>query len=357
MKNIFAVLVSILAVFLHTGCSESPRVNDEYPQGVIIVANKSGDDVHFIDSHTGDLLLVLPAGQEPHEVAVSDDGSIAVVCNYGNGQNPGNTLSVYDIAQGSLFHTIDLGEHTFPHGMQWMPGSSFLLVTAEGSNSLLIVNIMTAEVVQAFDTGQEVSHMVVATPDMSRAFVPGIRTGNVAVIDLHTGELLEHIYSGEGAEGIDATPDGQHVWVTNRAENTISIINTQTLEVEQKISCEDFPIRGKFSPDGNLFLVSNARSGDVAVFDVPQRVLKKKIVLTTPPLPEGEDSQRYFSDFEDTSVPIGIVIPNNKVAYVANTRSDAITVIDLVNLEISGHFMAGKEPDGISFSEVSPGVN
>jgi len=41
---------------------------------------------------------------------------------------------------------------------------------------------------------------------------------------------------------------------------------------------------------------------------------------------------------------------------VANTRSDAVTVISLETFEIMGHFAAGKEPDGISFSPLRPGA-
>lgn len=55
-------------------------------------------------------------------------------------------------------------------------------------------------------------------------------------------------------------------------------------------------------------------------------------------------------------MPIGIVVPDNEFAYVANTRSDAVTVINLETFEIIGHFAAGKEPDGIAFSPLHPEV-
>jgi DNA-binding beta-propeller fold protein YncE len=109
--------------------------------GVIIVANKSSNDVYFIDRAGGEILKVLPTGLEPHEVEVSDDGRIAVVCNYGNRNNPGNSLSVYDIENMELVREIDLGDNTRPHGMHWMPGTSNMLVTTEGSRNLLMVDI------------------------------------------------------------------------------------------------------------------------------------------------------------------------------------------------------------------------
>jgi len=336
-------------------CGQRAEPTDEAAklQGVIIVASKSGNDVYFIDRETGETMVILPTGLEPHEVEVSDDGRIAVVCNYGDRENPGNTLTVYDVLRGEYHKTIDLGEHTRPHGMQWIAGTNNLLVTAEGSQSLLIVDVKDGEVIKVMDTGEPVSHMVAATPDFSRAFVPSIRTGNMVVFDLETGELIDIVYSGEGAEGIDVSPDGREVWVTNRADNTITIFDTQTLDVLAQLPCEDFPIRAKFTPDGSRFLVSNARSGTIAVFDAINKLHMGDIKLT-PPVPTDTDAERYFAEFEGTSIPIGLVIPDNRFAYVANTRSDVVSVIDIEKLEIIDHFEAGREPDGINFSHLRP---
>ncbi|TVQ94245.1 MAG: YncE family protein [Bacteroidetes bacterium] len=350
--RIALLLVLIAGLF---SCDQRTDKTEESIElaGVIIVASKSGNDVYFIDRESGETLVVLPTGLEPHEVEVSDDGRIAVVCNYGDRENPGNTLTVYDVQRGEYHKTIDLGEHTRPHGMQWVAGTNNLLVTTEGSNSLLIVDVKTGEIKKEMNTREEVSHMVAATPDFSRAFVPSIRTGNVAVFDLETGELIDHIYSGRGAEGIDVSPDGREVWITNRADNTITILDTQTLELLAQLPCEDFPIRAKFTPDGSRFLVSNARSGTIAVFDAINKLHMGDIKLT-PPVMADTDAERYFAEFEGTSIPIGLVIPDNRFAYVANTRSDVVSVIDIENMEITGHFEAGREPDGINFSHLKP---
>lgn len=353
MKKTILFALMLLPLCLLFSCGQDVRSQDGEKSGTLIVASKSGDDVYFIDRADGEVHQILPTGLEPHEVEVSQDGRLAVVTNYGDRESPGNTLSVYNVAQGQLLNTIDLEEHTRPHGMIWVEGTNNLLVTAEGSRNLLLVDVAQGKILQTFYTEEDVSHMVAATPCFTRAFVPSIRTGNVAVFDLETGELLDHVYSGEGAEGIDVHPDGQEVWVTNRAENTITVIDAWSLEKLASIPCADFPIRAKFTPDGSLFLVSNARSGDIGVFDWESREQIARIELT-PPVPEGVDEERYFADFEDTSIPIGLVVPDNRWAYVANTRSDAVSIIDLKHMRIEGHFAAGQEPDGIHFSPLRP---
>jgi YVTN family beta-propeller protein len=352
------ILLPVMLVFLTSflSCNQpagKTETSEEYDIGTIIVASKSGNDVYFIDRATGETIVVLPTGIEPHEVEVSDDGRIAVVCNYGDRENPGNTLSVYDVAKGTFHKTINLGENTRPHGMQWIAGTNNLLVTTEGTQSLLIVDVQSGEIIKSIKTEEEVSHMVAAVPGYAKAFVPSIRTGNIAVIDLESGKLTGHTYSGKGAEGIDVSPDGTEVWVTNRDENTISIFDTGTLEIIAQLPCADFPIRAKFTPDGTKFLVSNARSGTIAVFDAINKSLLAEIKLT-PPVPENTDAERYFADFEGTSIPIGLVVPDNDIAYVANTRSDVVSIIDLEKFEITGHYKGGREPDGINFSHIKP---
>lgn len=324
---------------------------DEKSEGVIIVANKSGDNISFIEPESGTTIKKLPTGYAPHEVEVSDDGKFAVVSNYGDQETPGNTLSVFDVSKQILEKTIDLGEHTHPHGMDWIDGTNKLLVTTEGTQSLLVVDVAEGEIIKSLSTNQEISHMVVAAPKMNRAFVSSIKTGNVTVLDIETGKIEGQIYSGKGAEGLDVSPDGKELWVTNRGENTLSVFNTRTLEKIENLDCGEFPIRAKFSPDGKYFVVSNAESGHVAVFNANSRELIKRIKLT-PPVPEGRDEERYFADFEGSSVPIGLIAPNDKRVYVANTHSDVVTVIDLEKLKIIEHLKAGKEPDGINFSTV-----
>jgi YVTN family beta-propeller protein len=353
MKAIVFLTIVGSAIVTLPGCQPAVINNQEQHAGMLIVASKSGNDVYFVDLETGETLAVLPTGLEPHEVEVSDDGKFAVVCNYGKRDNPGNTLTVYDVENLKYVRTIELNEHTYPHGMKWIAGTSRMLVTTEGSQHLLVVDVELGEVVHALYTAEDVSHMVAATPDFRRAFVPSIRTGNMAVFDLETAELISHVYSGAGAEGIDVSPDGKEVWVTNRADNTISVFDTETLDLIASIPCADFPIRAKFTPDGRYFVVSNARSGDIAVFNAAERSLKGRVKMTPPPASADDDS-RYFAEFEGTSIPIGIVIPNDSTVYVANTRSDAVTEINLNKMEISRHIAVGKEPDGIHFSSLKP---
>ena len=285
----------------------------------------------------------------PHEIAVSADGSMAVVTNYGSRESPGNTLTLIDVEHAKPLRTIDLGHHTRPHGVVFVAETE-VAVTTEGSAHLLVIDLKSGQVVTAIATHQEVSHMVATVPNGSRAFVANIGSGTVTAIDLDNRVKLSDIVTGEGAEGIAVTPDGSELWVGNRAADTLTLIDPSTLEIMASLSCPGFPIRIAFTPDGSRALVSAAQSGEVVVFDTRRRLelMRTKLDLSNAP----DASRRLFGDrFGESPVPVGLVIsPRGDIAWVAATQADAVVVVEPEALVVQDLLKAGREPDGMAFS-------
>lgn len=346
------VLVLFVTAFFTAAWSlgqTTTRASDQAAPGTgtLIVLNKDGASASLLDRATGEEFARLDTGTGPHEVAVSPDGTIAVVGNYG-AREPGHTLSVIDLVAQRVVKTIDLVKYHRPHGIMYLPDGERVVVTAEAERKLLVVNINRGEVEQAIDTGADVSHMVVLSPDAKRAYVTNIRSGSLTVIDLEKGERNKIVQTGQGAEGMDISPDGREVWVGNRAQDTVSVVDTRSLEVVATLNCATFPIRLKFTPNGEHVLVSNARSGDVAVFDADSREIVKRIEMAKGWQPPTDADGNVFSQ---GPVPIGILIPpDGKHAYIANTNVNRVTVIDLETLAITGRLTAGMRPDGLAYS-------
>ena len=320
--------------------------------GTLVVLNKAEASASILDCATGKEIARLTTGAGPHEVAISPDGRTAVVADYGQAE-PGHTLTVIDLPARKVSKTIDLGEHGRPHGIQYLPDGKRVAVTAEHGRHLLVVNVESGTIEQSTKTDQDVSHMLVLTPDASRVYVANIRSGTASVIDMTSAEVIATIKTGPGAEAIDVSPDGKEVWVGNRAADTISIIDNDTLAVVETVSCGTFPIRLKFTPDGRYVLVSNARSGDVAVIDAATRKPIKRIAMQEKAV--NDTSDRLFKDrLGGGPVPVGILIePKGRLAWVANTNADVVTVIDLKTLTIVDRLTgAGREPDGLGYSPI-----
>lgn len=307
---------------------------------VLVVLNKSDHEAALVDPISLKIMARLPTGQGPHEVAVTQDGRMAYVSNYGmfgvfregeRHDDPGSTISVLDLEAAAVRDTFDLGEYTRPHGIVVSRDGRLLWVTCEGAQAVLELDAASGKILAAWKTGQDVSHMLVPTPDESKLYVANIRSGSATVIERASGRV-KSVSTGAGAEGIDVTADGHEVWVTNRGANTISVIETATDSVIASFeSGGQMPIRVKFTPDGKAAWVSNARSNAVTVFDARTRTL-----LAT--IPVG-------------AVPVGIQMsPDGTRAFVANTNDDKVTVIGIASRKVERTFAPGKEPDGMAWA-------
>lgn len=311
------------------------------PRGTLIVLNKSDHEAALVDPVTLEVLVRIPTGRGPHEVAASPDGTRAYVSNYGSfaifrqgeqaRSEPGKTITVLDLGSRKVAGTIDLEEYRQPHGIRLSRDGSRLWVTCEGNQAVLEIDPAEGKIRKVWRTEQETSHMIVATRDEKKLYVANIGSGSVSVINRITDEVT-NLPTGPGAEGIDISPDGKEVWVTNREAHTISVIETKSDRVTASFeSGGKMPIRVKFTPDGTQAWVSTARSNAVTVFDAARR---SKVAT----IPVG-------------SMPVGIEIsPDGRHAFVANTNDNKVTVIDVKARKAIRSFTTGNEPDGMAWS-------
>lgn len=309
----------------------------------LLVGNKNANTLWALDTSNGRKLTEFTTGVGPHEVAVSRDGKLAVVANYG-AQTPGNTLTLIDWPSRRVLRSIDLGEHRRPHGLRFLPDGRRVIVTSEGSERLVVVDVQQGRVEREIDIGPGQGHMVALSPDARRAYVTHIASGVLSVVDLGEGKKIGEIATGKGAEGVAATPNGREVWVGNRAQDTISVIDTATLKITHTLVSKAFPIRIAITPDGRHALVTNARSAELAVFDVANKREIARIAL----------APRSGAEYRDTllgraALPIGAVVhPDGRRAYVAISGGDEIAVIDTATWKVIEYWKTGREPDALA---------
>jgi YVTN family beta-propeller protein len=348
MPRASVVALAALVAFASATVAAHAAPASAHP-GTLLVLNKSEATVSLIDLGTGATTATVTTGRGPHEAAVSPDGRLAVVTNYGTGQEPGSTLTVIDVPDARVVRTIDLDKHRRPHGVAWLPGGRTVAVTAEDSRALLLVDVKSGRVEAAIGTDQDVSHMVVLSADGRRAYVANIGSGSVSVLDLKKRALVKVVPTAAGAEGIALSPDGRTLWVTNREADSVSIIDTTALEVVATAASAAFPIRAAATADARHVLVSNARSGDLTIFDAATRKEARRVPMD---LAAADTDGRLFGGrFGGSPVPIGIQIPpGSRRAYVANANADAIAVVDLEAWKVVGLLRAGREPDGMAWS-------
>ncbi len=319
-------------------------------QGTLIVLNKAAATASLVDLASGVAVATLPTGDGPHEVAVSPDGRSAVASNYG-GAVPGHTLTVLDVPGGVVARTVELGGYTRPHGLAWTRDGRRLLVTTQGSHAVLVLDARRWTVERAIPTDTFGVHMVAAAPDGRYAYATSVDAGRVLKLDLRRGALVAVAPAGAGSEGIAISPDGRALWIADRLADMVSVLDPRTLAVQRTLPAAGFPIRVRFSPDGRRVVVSSAKSGLVTVFAAADPRAIEAIRLPY-------DSSRAMPTmlgpaFAGSPVPIGLLVsPDGARLYVATSAMGEVLEIELASGIVLRRLPAGREPDGLGWSQL-----
>jgi len=301
------------------------------PRPAVVVLNKDASELAIVDPGTWKVVGRVPTGKTPHEVAVSDDGKIALATNYGD-QRDGTTLSVIDLDAQKEIHRVELEELRGPHGVMFLGGKFYF--TAEGSNAIARYDPATNKVDWRASTSQEGTHMLVATADGGTIFTANIRSNSVSCIRVNqkTGTYkISQIAVGKGPEGIDISPDGGEVWAANSGDGTVSIIDAGSCRVIGAVDVKTKRSnRVRFTRDGKLVLISDLGAGEVVVVDAAARKEVKRVKL-------------------GSSVEGILMLPDGTRAIVAVSGDNHLAVLDLKTLEVVSTFETGKDPDGMGW--------
>lgn len=297
---------------------------------VLVALNKNDATMAIIDPATMEIKAKVPTGTGPHEVVLSADGKTAYVANYGTGPNPGNSLSVVDIATAKE-RRVDLTPLIRPHGLQLI--GTKLYFTAESNRAIARFDTVSNKVDWFMGTGQNGSHMVVGTADQKKFYTANIGSDSVTAIELPPltqGRLpITHIPVGKQPEAIDLSPDGKEVWIGLNVDGMVEVVDVVGYKSVAKIDTKGRPYRVKFTPDGKSVICTMLPTKEIVIIDAATRKETKRIKLE--------------------STPMGIVFSaDGKTAFVSAGQPDIVLKIDLSSGEIKGRVDTGKVPDGIA---------
>ncbi|MEO1658693.1 MAG: YncE family protein [Pseudomonadota bacterium] len=304
----------------------------------LVVGNKVDDSVSFIDLTTGEEVARRETGRAPHEIALSPDGTLAVVVSYVEQEYIGNTLHLFDVRTAEPMGEISLGDHRGPHGLKWIPGTSQVIVTTEVSQDVVVVDVLRRKIVGTVKTDQVGTHMVALSPDQNYAYAASIGSGTFTVIDLNPLSKVQDVAAGEGTEAISVTPDGKEIWVGNNRSRSIMVFDAETFEVLDTIETDDAPIRVEVSPDGTLVAASYPFRSQVVFYD---RATRQQVGTTN--LIEQE-----------LSFPVTLLFsPEGGVVWAAATGSATVAEISTVDFTILRKLPAAKGSDGLGYTAVT----
>jgi YVTN family beta-propeller protein len=335
-KVLFAIAgISAAALVFAAG-----RVDPNNPTGThgLIVIDKIGRHVRFLDPSTFQEISNLDVGVAPHDVAISPDHKTAYIPVYGDGvygknPHPGHTIAIIDLASRQVAGAIDVSPYQAPHGVQ-IDAAGKLYVTCDLSRKLLVIDPKTRSIEAALDT-EGTGHWAAVLPDASKAYVVNKNDRLfVTVIDLKKRSIIARIPAPNGTEGIAASPDGKHVVAVDHSEPKLLLISTASDTVAGTIALEGnlkASFKPRFSLDGSKLLVCNLSERLVNVIDMSDPHGKQQVLAV------GKD-------------PMGFALaPDGKTVLVANHGDGTVSVIDLSQNRVVSSFTAGAGVESLAY--------
>jgi len=298
----------------------------------LVLIDKRGAHVRFVDPSSYKELSNLEIGDAPHDLAISPDHKTVYIPIYGDGvygknPHPGHTIAVIDLATRQVTATIDVSPYIAPHGIQ-VDSRGKLYVSCDLSRKLLVIDPKTRAIEAAIDT-EGTGHWVAVLPDGSKAYVPNKNDKLfISVIDLKTRKMIGRIPAPNGIQGIAESPDGKRVVASDLAEPTLLMIDTATDSVIDRVAVQGMTkgsFKPRYTPDGSKILVCSISQG-------PGQV---NIISTA-------DLHGKQQVLEVGKNPMGFAFaPDGRTALVANDGDGTVTVIDLDQMKVVSSFKAG----------------
>ena len=298
----------------------------------LVLIDKRGAHVRFVDPTTYTELSNLEIGNAPHDLAISPDHKTVYIPIYGDGvygknPHPGHTIAVIDLATRQVRATIDVSPYIAPHGIQ-VDSRGKLYVSCDLSRKLLVIDPKMRVVEDAIDT-EGTGHWVVVLPDGSKAYVPNKNDKPfISVIDLKARKMIGRIPAPNGIQGISASPDGKRVVASDFADPTLLVIDTATDTVVDRVPLQETTrasFKPRYSPDGSKILVCSIsqEQGQVNIINTSDLHGKQQVLNV------GKN-------------PMGFAFaPDGHTALVANDGDGTVTVIDLDHRKVVSSFKAG----------------
>lgn len=318
----------------------APRASSGSARGLLLVANKGDQTVGIIDPSAGrEIATIKETGFTVHELVALPNGRIAYAPIYGNsgvgspGTN-GRTIDIINIPERRIVHVIDLGRGERPHCIRYNPRDGLLYVTAEITDSVVVIDPRTNRVVATIPTGQPQSHMLALTHNGFWGFTANVGPGTVSVLNLRTRKVAAVIPVAREIQRISVSMNDRWAFTSDQHHPRLAVIDTRTRKIARWINLPGIGYGTTPTPDGKDLLITIINKDEVAVLN-----LQRMKVVRTIPVPHA---------------PQEIVVrPDGRAAYVSCSQTRKVAVINLKTWKVEKLIPAGRNVDGMAWASPS----
>ena len=285
--------------------------------------------ISVIDAEHNAVVATIPLHRQPVSIDLDAKGDLAYVANSGS-----NSVSVVDLKGRREVAQIGAGEE--PVAARISPDGKTLAVANRRGDSLTLIDPRSGKV-RAVIGGCPGAAGAVILPDSSKVFVP-CSTGHQVMVaalanpDAHPAQhdALEALMDvGRAPVDLALKPDGGEVFASNSLSDSVSEIYNTTDEVGDTYMIGADPVRGLVSSDNSLLYVANLRSQEVTVYSI-------------------DDGKRLSPAIHVGDGPAALAFSAaGHLLFVADSRSGDVAVVRTASQSLFTLLPSGRDPNAL----------
>jgi YVTN family beta-propeller protein len=293
------------------------------------VAGANGS-ISVIDAEHNTVAATISVRRQPVSIDLDAAGNLAYVANSGS-----NSVSVVDLKARREIAQIGAGEE--PAAARIAPDGKTLVVANRRGNSVTLIDPASRRVRAVFE-GCPGAAGAVILPDSSKAFIPCSAGHQVMVIALAHADAqsaqpdrLEALMDvGRAPVDLALKPDGGEVFAANSLSDSVSEIYNTTDEVGDTYMIGADPVRGLVSRDNALLYVANLRSQEVTVYSI-------------------DDGKRLSPSIHVGDGPAALAFSAaGHLLFVVDSRSGDVAVVRTASQSLFTMLPVGRSPNAIA---------
>jgi YVTN family beta-propeller protein len=324
---------------------ETPRGQAPPHDHTLVMLSHTNHTVYEVDPANGQILHEFVAPDQPHEAAITADGStvfasvpMAAFVEILDGKTfkeRGRIDSDYfkrtpQVRQGrNGAPPGPPNTSASPHGMAINNDGTKLYIGTENADisGVIVYDIKAAKVVKKIELLLEGGHYLAIQPGTDKLYYPHRTDNRVVVIDTKTDRILKIIPVAGGPVGVAFAPNGE-VWLHEDGDGSVTVVDSRTDSVTKVI-----PTGGKgagrmaVSPDGHYAASPHSDSQDVAIIDATTKTLVSTVKIGKGP---------GFPLFS----------PDSTKLYVMESGNGDLVVVDLKTMSVAARYKVGIDPFG-----------
>jgi len=202
------------------------------------------------DPETGQLDWSMGTGQDrTHMIHITDDGKNIYTTNISSGTVSILTDSLFTPGKGAppgARPREDWVQTVIPtargsEGFDVSPDGRELWTASSEDGTITIIDLKAKKVADRVDAGVQGANRLKFTPDGKLVFISSLRTGNLDIFDARTHKEVKQLKLGNGAAGILMDPVGSRAFVACSPDDIIAVIDLNSLQVTDHLDVGGVP--------------------------------------------------------------------------------------------------------------------